>query len=137
MRSKLKELVKILEKEIKKAKSFSEKTHNSATELARMRSMSTAGDQYHAEGSAKIAKEKLATMEKLSEELKACLSKHRPEKIEPACFIKLTKEEIYVVNTPIFLSLAKLVSAQSPFGQELLGKKVGDTTSRGKITAIE
>ena len=132
MRPKLTKLSLILAEEIKRVRKYSEETKKSADELARAAavSWSMAGDRSIAEGQAIITQESLAELQKLSEELKASLDKPTPDVAKPVCCIKASYtdgrvEELYLVNTPVFLKNVKLVSLNSLLGQAVLGKKVG------------
>ena len=133
MRKKLQELETVLRREIKRAERQANSSKRAAYEIARAAasSWSMAGDRTHAEGQAQIAEENLAKLKKLMEEIKLSMKKF-PEKIELLSFIVATKngereEDFYLVQTPVFIKGFTLVSTESPFGQAILNKRVGDT----------
>lgn len=152
MRLKLLNLQKRLEVEIEKAEKNALGSKQSANEVAggMVASYSVAGDAEHARNSAILNQHKLNQLNKLKEEMDKALLKEIPEKAEPLCFVSVkfkngSKNNLYLVNNPVYISDFNLVSVQSPIGKSLYDKSVGSSFSyvlssqdySGIILAIE
>lgn len=115
MNSKLKQLLEAVNEEYKKADRAYKINKKSAQEIAEsaVSSMSQAGDRFHSQGSADLAKQRFETINLLKQEIE--------EKGEKIGF-NFEGHEIFLVDNPILIKGFKLVSTQSPVGQKLLNK---------------
>lgn len=143
IRPKLQTLLDLINTELAKTKEFAEKTKVAAQEVAKSAaaSPSQSGDRAHSQGTADIVEEKLGRIVLLKTEIEECLEKAIPETVSSPCYIKLESAslgtlEYYLVQNPVLIDKVKLISTQSPLALELLGKRVGESTTFGKILEI-
>lgn len=152
MRKKINDLLNAVSKEVEKAQEFAQKTKDSADEIAKTSatSWSAAGDREHSRGQAIITEENLKRLSSIKDEVKQAVDIAQPESVTPICFVEIQyndmrKDSFYLVNMPMRVSGMKLVSASSPLGLVLLGKKINDSfqfdngeqTIIGKVLSIE
>lgn len=132
-RTEIEELYKELKKELEKAKDRERKVKEAADEIARAsyNSPSQSGDRFHSQSQADIAKESVERLKKVFNEVSAELSKPVPDNIQPVCWVELeydddNRDKFYYLDEPLSISGYKFVSSNSPFGNKLKGKKVGE-----------
>lgn len=116
MRKNFSDFVKAVDLETKKAEENFKKAKKAAEKIAASAaaSPSQAGDRFHSQGTADIAKQKYEAVLALKDELK--------QKGESVCF-KYKKENVFVVDNPILISGFKIISSRSPLGKKILGQK--------------
>lgn len=138
MRIKLKLLLDLIKIEFKKAEKRRDNATDSALEIARSAALSPsqAGDRFHSQGAADLAKEMFETVLNLKNEIELNVNQEIPEFVSVPCYIKLEGLEVYLVNNPILLRGINLISKESPLGSELINKQVGDTVNGKKIVEI-
>lgn len=109
-------LIESVDQEVKKADKNYVKAKESAEEIAASAaaSPSQAGDRYHSQGTADIAKQKLNNILSLEKELE--------EKKEKVCF-EHQGEIVYVVDNPVLITGFKIISSNSPLGKKILKSK--------------
>ncbi|MBI2103669.1 GreA/GreB family elongation factor [Candidatus Woesebacteria bacterium] len=147
MRDKIYELRQLVSKRIEKAQKAADRTKEDADELGRaaVASWSIAGERSLAEGQASINAENLERLKKLLKEVEASLGEKDLEVIKPVSYVKVQRsreeESFYIVDSPVHLNEVTLISAGSPLGKVLLGRKAGDSvkfqSTQIKILAIE
>lgn len=144
-REKLKNLLENLEKEIEKAKTLAEKTHSSASEIARSAAgaFSQSGDIEHARNQADLNLKRLNDLNHFKKHIIQSLKDNAqpPTNIQPVCFITLRFEngeesEFCYVKNPVLISGVKFLSSSSPLGITISGKKAGDRFSLTNETGI-
>lgn len=130
-RKKLEELLALLEGEVAKAKKAAENTRKSADEIAKSaaHSPSQSGDRTHSQGQADITEAYFKRIIAFEKRIKIALAE-TPNTIQTPCFVgvKFTdgkESSFYLVEDPIVISGITLVSAVSPLGSALIGKKPG------------
>jgi transcription elongation GreA/GreB family factor len=130
-RKRLEEILGAVEKEVAKAERAAENTKQSADEIARTaaHSPSQSGDSVHSSGQAHITQEYLARVVSFKHRLVGAQSE-TPGTIEAPCFVDLKfadgrETALYLVHDPVTITGFTLVSASSPLGLALIGKKVG------------
>lgn len=125
-------LLNLIEKEITKAELATRATQDSALVLKKA-SPSQAGDRYHAEAASSIAKEYLARLRNLQEEISKSPDKIYT-RVKPISFVELfyensEKVEFYFVKNGALLPEALLITLDSPLGASIEGKKLWDNFS--------
>ena len=112
MQTKLDELLVVVEKEIVMAEKNYRQAKNSAWEVAASAALSPsqAGDRFHSQSAADLAKQRLDSLKKLEAEVKSGFVR----------YVKKEGEELFVVKNVAHVSGVKLVSAESPIGKGLL-----------------
>ena len=132
-RKQLLTLKKVLEKEIQDAQVSAEKVRYESNKINRETadSWSAGGDRFHASSQADIVEKRLEDLKLcLSEVEKAC-ERAIPKKVTKTCYVELeieggVKHNIFVLNNTATVSIeAKIVSAISPLGKAIVGKKEG------------
>ena len=115
MDRKLKELLSVVEKDLKKAEKNYLRAKKDASEVAATAaySHSQAGDRFHSEGAADIVKARVDALKSLKEEIESGTPRFLNE-----------NGGFYLVKNVTLLPGIKLVSVNSPVGKELL-KNVG------------
>lgn len=110
---KFSKLTKAVESELEKAKKYYELAKDSAQEIAKtaLTSHSQAGNRFHSQGTADLAKQKYETVLSLKKEIET-----KGEKV----VFEYDDETIYIVDNPIMISGFKIVSSKSPFGERIL-----------------
>lgn len=78
----------------------------------------------------------------LKNEIETSLNKNTPPEIKSACFVCLEcgdeTRELYFVKNPVYLNNMAFVTPNSPLGNKMTGKWVGDTVKiDGKEYIIE
>jgi len=138
MRIKLNLLLDFVITEFKKAEKRNKNATDSALEIARSAALSPsqAGDRFHSQGAADLAKEMFETVSKLKIEIEKNIENKIPETVSIPCFIKLEGMDIYLVDNPILVNGFNLISKESPLGSSLVRKKVGDVVNDKKILEI-
>lgn len=113
MQINFKSLTKSVDTEVEKAEDNYKKSKKSAEEIAASAagSPSQAGDRYHSQGTADIAKQKLDTVLALKNELE--------EKGESICH-EHEGETLFIVENPVLIDGYKIISEKSPLGQKIL-----------------
>lgn len=132
-RKQLLTLRKVLEKEIQDAQLSAEKVRYESNKINRETadSWSSGGDRYHASTQADIVEKRVEDLKLcLDEVAKACESTI-PKKVTKTCYVELeieggVKHNIFVLNNTATIPIeAKIVSAISPLGKAIVGKKEG------------
>ena len=147
IRKKLKGLLDAVRTEISKAEKHYEENKLAAekmSETART-SWSSAGDREYAMDQQEVTKLNLDMLKSLYDELKNAIDKDTPEKVEAPCFVKVHIDgkdlEFFLVENVTSVEGFKMVSINSPVGQNILKKKKFDqyniTDNTGKIIGIE
>ncbi|MFZ5932559.1 MAG: hypothetical protein ACOYT7_00515 [Patescibacteria group bacterium] len=138
MRSRLSNLLNIVNNELKKASKNYELAGKAAQEItvSAAASPSQSGDRFHAQGAVELARQRLETVRNLKNEIESAVGEEAPQLISPPCFVDLGGEEIYLVGNPIITSGIKFVSSESTLGQSLVGKEAGDIVNGKKIKEI-
>lgn len=138
MRIKLKQLLDSVVVEFEKAEKRKNNAIGSALEIAKSAALSPsqAGDRFHSQGAADLAKEMYETVENLRNEIEIGVNQEIPEFTSVPSYIKLEGLEVYLVNNPILLKGFNLISKESPLGSGLESKKVGDIVNEKKILEI-
>jgi len=132
-RDEIQKLFKVLGEELEKAKDRERKVKEAADEIARSayNSPSQSGDRFHSQSQADIAKENVERLENILKKVEKELQNPVPESITPVCWINLEYEDggkdgFFLLDEPLSISGYKFVSSNSPFGNKLKGKKVGE-----------
>lgn len=132
-RKELRGLLEKIELEVKKARKRVENTHKSASEIARAaaKSPSQSGDRTHAEDQALITRNALVKLKLLKKEIETSLDKKDLSAIRVPSFIKVRYKdgiegEFYLVKSPANIIGIMFISAESPLGKVLIGKRLGD-----------
>lgn len=104
---------KAVDEEYEKAKKYYELARDSAQEIAKtaLTSHSQAGDRFHSQGTADLAKQKYETVLSLKKEIET-----KGEKV----VFEYDDETIYIVDNSIMISGFKIVSSKSPLGEKIL-----------------
>ena len=129
-RKKLVRLLKTLEEEIKLSRKRYEenKEMSDKTSKTARGSWSASGDREYARGQAMITKKVLDQMVKLRKEISKVIEDTIPEIVQIPCYVatenKDEKDRFYLVENIVNLRGISLVSAGSPLGKKLIGKKV-------------
>lgn len=112
MQTKLDLLIKAVDKEFKKAERAYKLAKKSAEEIAASAtsSMSQAGDRFHSQGTADLAKQRFETISALKKEVES-----KRDKIN----VKYQNEDLFLVDNPTLINGFKLVSTKSPLGVKL------------------
>lgn len=146
------EILKILEKEIKKAQETAKKTLITAKIFTRA-SRSQQGDRLYFQNTARLAEDRLIELLNLKKEI-TNVPDESLKIAEPISFVTLIyqngeKQSFYLVNKSPKLTGLQLITPQSPLGKSIAGKKQGEnfsyqagendetTTYSGKIEKIE
>lgn len=113
MGDRINKLLLAVQNELEKAEKAYKHAKQSAQEIAAtaLTSHSQAGDRFHSQGAADLAKQKLDTVLALKTEIE--------EKGEGVCF-KHDGEDVYIVDNPILLDGFKLISTKSPLGMKII-----------------
>lgn len=116
MQAKLDELLSVVKKEIKKAERNYLQAKKSASEVAASAALSPsqAGDRYHSQGTAELAKQRLESLKKLEAEVKSGSVR----------YVQKGNQEFFLVKNVALIPKFKLVSVDSLVGKELV-KDVG------------
>ncbi len=129
MRTKLQKLLEKLENEIARVEVINKVVKEDADSISRAApaSPSTSGDRYHAEQQALMGQEKLQRLINLKLEVEESIKKSIPNSIKPVSYVVLkdskgNETEKYLADTSTNYS----ISTNSPIGQKILGKKVGE-----------
>jgi len=95
---------------------FSKFSKESAQEIAKTaaNSMSQAGDRFHSQGSADLAKERYDAV---------LAFKNEVEQKGESIFINFEGNDIVLVDNPIIIPGFTIASTKSPLGQKLIDKK--------------
>lgn len=126
------EILKILEKEIKKAERTAQKTLAAAKIFTRA-SRSQQGDRLYFQNTARLAEDRFIELLALKKEITGVSDE--PLKVaKPVSFVTLIyqngrKQSFYLVNKGIKLSGLQLITPQSPLGKSIAGKKEGESFS--------
>lgn len=103
-------------------------------------SRSEEGDRAHAESSYELAKSLHKKLEDFKQAVLA-LDDLAPEKVAPICYVISSDKEFYFAKESLRLPQTTVIGVNSPLGQAILNKKVGDTysymTFSGEIKAVE
>lgn len=101
--------------EFKKAEEAYKHAKKSALEIAASAaaSPSQAGDRFHSQGAADLAKERFETFKLLLNEIE-----EKGEKI----YFKYEGKDLFLVENPVLIKGFNLVSVKSPLGSKILGK---------------
>jgi hypothetical protein len=152
MRKKILDLFEEVKKVEKSSSVAANKSYRAANEVSGglISSYSAAGDAEHSRNSANLSIQKAETIKKLKEELERSLNSESPENVKPVCFISLkfeggNQKDLYLVENPVFITGFNLISASSPLGESLLGKRMGEQFSytsgeqkyKGNVLEIE
>lgn len=146
-REKLKVLLTVLESELAKAKRRMEETVSAANEIARSaaHSPSQSGDREHSRNQAYLAQDSYSNLAVFKQKLLDSLKSGVPGKVSPICWTEVGlegagKRELILVHDVVKLPGVSIVSASSPLGRVLLGKKKGDgfefESERGKVRGV-
>jgi transcription elongation GreA/GreB family factor len=149
-RQKMLLLKRILDKKIADFEKKVKISQQSALDVAKSASLSPSmsGDREHAEGQAVINKKLLEKIIKIRDEVDNSLDLQTPDKIKPTCFVLVNlgddKKEFFLATNVVSIRKVNLLSADSPLGRAIVGKKVGDNftlilgknTVKGKIVEI-
>lgn len=137
MRSKLTDLLTTVNQEIHKAQAIAQRSKEDANALSHgaVASPSSSGDREHAQNQATI---NAANLQKLID-FKTQLEDHihnQSHTAEAVSFIEIEFEDgsrntFYLVESPIYLSTFKFISTNSPLGQAILGKTIGERFAYG------
>ena len=113
---KLKQLQEAIDAEFQKAEKGYNNAKKSAQEIARSAALSPsqAGDRYHSQGAADLARERYESILDLKNEVE--------EKGETVC-VRYNDQEIFLVDNPVLISGFTIVSTKSPLGIKLLNEK--------------
>ena len=134
-RKQLLTLKKVLEKEIQDAQLSAVKVRYESNKINRETSdsWSAGGDRYHASSQADIVEKRLEDMELCLGEVEKACKDDIPKKVTKTCYVELeikggVKHNMFVlINTATIPTEAKIVSAISPLGKAIVGKKEGAT----------
>lgn len=142
MRTKLQELYQKVVTEIETAQKSVNANKHSANLISGglVGGYSIAGDVEHSRNTARLSEDRLQKLLNLKKELSESLET-APEEAQPICLVTIETDtgakSFYFVKNAVYLSGFSLVSPDSPLGQSLLEKKVGDVSFSGKILSIE
>jgi len=116
MSDKLRELIKAINLELKKSEEIYRNTKESAQEIAASAaaSPSQAGDRFHSQGTADLARQKYEAIAALKSEIDK-----KGEKI----LHKYEDETLFLVDNPVLIPGFKIVSSKSPVGKKLIDEK--------------
>lgn len=128
MRTKLAVLLEKVNEEVENAQRITQASRDDASSIGAslQGSRSTAGDHYHAKQQAEMNKDRLRNLLSLQKNLKQVVDTPVSEVVEAPAFVKIPEGEYYLVETPTTIDGYSFISAASPKGQEILGKKVGE-----------
>ena len=126
-------LKKVLEKEIQDAQVSAVKVRDESNKINRETadSWSAGGDRYHASTQADIVEKRLEDLKLCLKEVDKASGTDIPKKVTKTCYVELEiegglKHNIFVLNNTATISTdAKIVSAGSPLGKAIVGKKEG------------
>ena len=116
MKNKAKQLLEAINTEFIKAEKGYKNAKKSAQEIALSAALSPsqAGDSYHSQGAADLARERYESILNLKKEIE--------EKGETIC-VNYEGQEIFLVDNPVLISGFTIVSTKSPLGKKLLNEK--------------
>lgn len=142
VRLKLKKILEALNLKIKSLEDQASKTNESANEIAKAASgsWSQAGDREHSRNQAELVKDTLVNLKNLKVEVEEVLEEKIPSIVSAPCYVEIDdngeKRAFYLVSKGIYLKDFAILSTESKQGKEIVGKRIGDKTSFGKIVFI-
>lgn len=118
MKTKLQELLVVVEEELLKAERNYREAKKSASEVAASAALSPsqAGDRFHSEGTANLVRNRFEALKKLKGEVES----------GKAHFIEKGGENFYLVKNVTLLPGINLISVDSPVGKKMV-KDVGQS----------
>lgn len=115
MKTNLDKLVKAVDDEYKKAERAHKLSKKSAEDIAATSrtSWSAAGDRFHSQGTADLAKQRFETITLLKKEIEV-----KGESV----LVNYEGKELFLVDNPVLIKGFMLVSTKSSIGQKILNK---------------
>lgn len=128
----LQELEDRVIRELEKAERQANLTKQSADEISRVsaNSPSQSGDREHSRNQAYVTADRLKILQNILAELQNAERDNQPTQAIPPVYITAeigdAEQKFYILSNPLNLSGFRLVSANSPLGQAVLERSVGE-----------